>query len=227
MSRRTRTLLFLPGLLFLAVLVVVSAPFLLIRIGGIRDFALDHSGLPSLLSGRQRLRVERVLRCDPTGITLAGVRIESEREGEWRSWLRIGTLSGAWDPVDLLASRFLFSRILLDSVSVEVDSMPQPLLAAGAPPSSSPVKAPRLPLIRCSTLQVSDLVLKREGKRQVTGGVRLRYLEHEHGVVRGTIESVVVRQPADSLELTLARGSVRGHLVTDFDLDSLSPLKYA
>lgn len=209
----------------LLALVVVS-PFYLVRIGALRGWAINRTGITSLLAGQQRLRVHRVAHFGLRSVRLEDVRIERLQDGAWDTWARIGLLEASWQPADFLARRIHVTRLAVDSLRVDVPLMPSPVLAP--PPeknaeqaAQATAKALNLPPIQCPRFTLDHVLVQAAHGRRLTGSVEIRDLRHENGKVSGRLHSSEWKAWPESLSLALEGGLLTGTLVQTFAVDSL------
>lgn len=213
-----------PLLLILLALALAASPFLLLRVSAVRHWALDRSGALSFLAGDQRLRIDTVARLDPYGLHIRGVRVEvrDPHDGsDWRTWARLAELDVAWSPSDLLGRRIHVSRLLLSGLDVDLDSLPDPVLAPSPAKERNAMVPLQIPAVQCPSLSAREIVLRRGGQPVYEAGVDMADLHHQDRHVSGRLVHLAVIDWPDSLKLFLSDGRLRGRLVQSLHLDSL------
>lgn len=220
-----------PLVLLLLALGLVIAPFLLARIPKARDLALDVASFRSLLGAEGRLRVDDVVRLDPWGFEVAGVTLETRVGTTYRTWARVARIQGRYRPGDLLTRSVVVAELRLDSVRVELDRVPPGLLGrasrAASPdsatgvPRAKPARSALLPAIRCDSLVVSRVALRRDARSSIEFEGRFGGLSHFRTRLEGTLARARLSWPRDSLTFLLSGGEFHGKLMNRLRCDSL------
>jgi hypothetical protein len=230
MRRVTYGALGVGGVLLLLAL-LASSPFWLIRSPAARNRALDASGLAQILGGSggtQRVRVDRMARFGLLGLRLEGARVERLGPAGWEAWARVGSVDLAWRPEAFFTKQIFLSRVLVDSVWVDLRLRPAPL--ADATPARRPEPAPRPPRriedslwpVRISDLQVRDAVLidgegrRREASLEATG------IDFRRGRFQAMLQRAGLRAVPESLQVALAGGLVDGQVPNRAAVKALS-----
>lgn len=217
--RRWRVLL--PLVLAASLAGLLIAPFLLVRIPAVRDPLLDLVPLQSLIGAESRLRVARVVRFDPFGVHFESVRIESRRDGHWRTWGRLGSLDVVWRPSAFLTRRVEIERLEIDSVSVDLAALTRP------PTPAKPKLRERLnlrlglPEIDCRLLAADRVSIRRGDVLLADGRLRMERLHHAGGALRAELSEATVHLVRESLMVSLLSGTLRAHERGEVSLDSV------
>ena len=221
MRRRWRRLLGVMGGVALLLAVLVVAPFWLARWPAALNRALDAAGLARVLGGTggtQRVRIDRVVQFGIGGVHIEGVRLESLTAAGWESWARVGTIDVAWRPQAFLARRVFLSRVVVDSVRIDLRKRPVSaetgtVRPAVAPKRNSPwLIEERLVPIRIPDLQVRKAVfIDRQGNRR-EASLDMAGISHRRGRIRATLRSARLAAVPESLWITLADGVVDARL---------------
>lgn len=222
--RRRRVLVWGPAGLIVLVLVLLALPFVLVHFADFRQMLLDRS-LSGVFAPGVSCQVGEVARLDPGGFDLRDVRFHNAEEGRTGQWMRIGRLRASWNPFDLIGRRVVVYDFEVETVEVETSALPTRLFRASSSPTprTSFLSRPRLdlPPLSCDVLSVTGVEVRRSGERWLEAGLRLEDLDHEDDAVSLRLAEGRVRVPSDSLELSLARGALRGTLIEDLRVDSL------
>lgn len=232
MPRRARGVLARSALWILGagagVFVLLVVPFLLVRHDGIRDWMLAQ-GVPSALKAAGlSVRIEAVERFDPWGLDLRGLSLlRAGPRGQVEEAVRLGRLSGAWNPRDLLRRRLWVDAIEIDSARLEIETLRELLAStviqpSGGRPEASGAATPELAWIRVGSIVIHDAELWRRDSLIARGGVELSSLEHRAHAIEGRIVSVEAFVPSESLWAALEGGQIQGDLTRRVRLDSVA-----
>ncbi|MFN8548960.1 MAG: translocation/assembly module TamB domain-containing protein [Candidatus Eisenbacteria bacterium] len=205
-------------LLFLGAL--CAAPFLLVRIPGVRDPLLDLVPLGSLIGKESRIRVAHVVRFDPFGLRFEQVRVETREQGRWTAWGKLGTLELYWRPQRFFARRVDVIGLDIDSLSVDLEPLPK---RAHAEKPSIPERLHLrlgLPPIDVGYLSIDHAELWRGSRQLLSARLWLQSVHHEAGDLRAILSEATVRFEEDSLRVSLLGGRLHGREVGVASLDS-------
>lgn len=194
---------------------LLASPFILLRIGPVRDAALDLAADQAGLDQGLRLRIARVGSLDPTRVRLIGVSVERrEGAGDWRRVLGVGDLSASWDPLALLRRRLHIHAVAIDSVDARLAGtggertadLPAP---RRIPPLGNAAHAVGLvPSLAVDAVELTRIAVRDSAGVFVTGGLRLGDLRSSGLGLAGEVRGGEVGLPRLGLEGRLGRGSL-------------------
>lgn len=109
------------------VVLLVAAPFLLVRVTPVRDALLDIAAEQAGLGPDLRLRVEEIGSLHPGRLRLRDIRVERRApEGEWRPLARVGTFTAGLEIEPLLKRRLHLRAVAADSVALHLEQLRGP-----------------------------------------------------------------------------------------------------
>ncbi len=208
-STPLRLILWLAGIL--AVLLAVAIlPFRLVRNEGIRAWLIERSLHRSVLAPEWHLRIERVERLDPAGLTLRGIHlVRAGPEGE-REWGSLRYLDVRWKPRNLLRRRLWADRIALDSLALHLDVPPPRLRSEGGGRLAKTRGHPKLPWLRLDAFGLEHVEVWNASGLLASGSLSLAQLAHHNGEFRARFDRGRFYYPADSITVALDGGKLDG-----------------
>lgn len=206
----------------LLLVLLLAAPFILIRVHAVRTWILDQSLHRGVFDDRTHLRIDRILRFDPAGLSLRGVRLMSGRGADERPWASLGRIDIRWDPLLLLRGSLRAQSISMDSLIVDVDVPPPGLRRHGGGESTRGRADLKLPALALDRFALDAIELRDGPKVLLRASVTLRELQHDRRKISARVEQGRLELQGDSLEVSFLEGEIRGELLTVLSLTGLA-----
>src|SRR5690606_29820928 len=126
------------------------------RVPAMRIWILDRSVENQLLAPGQRIRIDDVARLDPGGFDFRGLRIESQTDSGWQSWLSVERVHANWSTGNLLQRKIDIGTVYVQAPRLDWNAVPNPVFASHRESPARRRGPLSLPPIQCDSLLVID-----------------------------------------------------------------------